>query len=182
MPSSGNNIVVVYNSKYGSTRRYAEWIAAATQADLLESSKAGLEDLLRYQAIVYGGSLHAVGIKGVKLITGNFGKLKDKRLIVFCVGASPAQPEAVRKVREHNFTREQQERIGFFFLRGAFNYDKLSAGDKILMGMLKASLKMRKEEDLDEDSKGLLACYDKPADWTDPKAVDPIIELLKSWT
>lgn len=33
-----NNIIVIYKSKYGSTKRYAQWIAEETKADFFESS------------------------------------------------------------------------------------------------------------------------------------------------
>ncbi|NLE01149.1 MAG: flavodoxin, partial [Fibrobacter sp.] len=51
-------IIVVYKSKYGTTKRYAEWIAEEVKADLFEQSAVSVEDLLKYDIIVYGGSLH----------------------------------------------------------------------------------------------------------------------------
>jgi hypothetical protein len=37
--------------------------------------------------------LHAVGITGVKLITDNFEQLKNKKIIVFGTGCSPAKKQ-----------------------------------------------------------------------------------------
>jgi hypothetical protein len=39
-----------------------------------------------------------VGINGIRLITGNYDKLKDKKLIVFGLGASPVRPAIVEEV------------------------------------------------------------------------------------
>lgn len=171
-------VVVIYNSNYGSTKRYAEWIAEAVHGDLLERSQAKVDDLSNYEVIVYGGSLHAVGIKGVKLITGHFNKFKDKKVIIYGVGASPAREKAIKAVFDKNFVGDIKERVHFFMLRGAFDYSKLSVGDKILMNMLKHQLEKKKPEELDEDMKGLLSCYDQPADWTDKAAIDPIINCI----
>lgn len=170
---------VIYNSKYGSTKRYANWIADEIHADLFEDSEIKINDLSQYNTIVFGGSLHAVGIKGIKLITKNFEILQDKKIIVFAVGCSPAHKEALEQVYNHNFNNTFNGTVHFFYLRGAFNYNDLSAADKLMMNALKAKIKMKKENELDEDAKNLLACYNHPADWTDKKAILPIVECIK---
>lgn len=60
----GSNTVVIYRSKYGSAKRYAEWIAQEVKADLFDGSKVSPADLEKYDTIVFGGSLYAVGILG----------------------------------------------------------------------------------------------------------------------
>lgn len=46
---------VIYNSQTGFTKRYAEWIAEATDADCFELSEAKKKNLSVYGAIVFGG-------------------------------------------------------------------------------------------------------------------------------
>jgi menaquinone-dependent protoporphyrinogen IX oxidase len=177
MLNNEKKVAVIYKSKYGSTKGYAEWIARDVDGDLFESSKIRIEDLSNYDTIVFGGSLHAVGITGVKLITDNFEKLRNKKIVVFAIGCSPAREEAIKHVKNHNFAVDIKDKIEFFYLRGAFNYNKLNFIDKIMMALLKRKLKKKKEE-LDEDSKGLLASYDNPVDWTDEKAIVPIVKYI----
>ena len=128
---------------------------------------------------MYGGSLYAIGIIGLGVIKDNFDKIKDKNLIVFSVGASPGREKALNDVRDHNFPPAMKKKINYFHLRGAFNYTRLNLLDKLLMSLLKFKLKRKKAEDLDEDSKGLLAAYDRPVDWTDKKAIAPIVDCIK---
>ena len=173
-------VLVIYKSKYGSTKRYAQWIAEEVNATLADSSEVKAEDLQKYDTIVFGGSLHAVGIKGIKFIVDNFEEIKDKKLIVYGVGASPWSEEVAVQVLNINFREGIREKINFFYLRGAFNYNKLSIGDKTLMNFLKLKLQSKKEEELDEEAKGLLACYDNPADWTDRAAIAPLVECIKT--
>lgn len=180
MSEKTKRIAVIYKSKYGSTKRYAEWIAEDVEGDLLESSMVKVNDLHKYDIIVFGGSLHAVGIKGVKLITDNFKQLKEKKIIVFGTGASPVRAEAIKHVLEFNFNQDVRKKINFFYLRGAFNYSKLSWLDKLMMRALKLKLKMKKEEELDDDSRELLASFNKPVDWTDKKVIIPIVECIRS--
>jgi menaquinone-dependent protoporphyrinogen IX oxidase len=178
--NNSNKIIVVYKSKYGSAKRYAEWIAEEVHADLFECSKVSLSDLLKYDTIVFGGALYAVGIIGFAIIKNNFRQLKDKNVIVFSVGASPPRKEALNDIINNNFTEEMKKKVSFFHLRGGFNYSKLNIVDKLLMTLLRIKIKMQKAEELDEDSKGLLACYDHPADWTNKKAIVPIVECISN--
>jgi flavodoxin len=48
-----SNIVVVYKSKYGSTEKYAKWIAEALSADIFKSNKIKPDMLENYSTIVY---------------------------------------------------------------------------------------------------------------------------------
>ncbi|PRX27215.1 menaquinone-dependent protoporphyrinogen IX oxidase [Orenia metallireducens] len=177
MKEQTNKTIVIYKSKYGSTKQYAKWIAQEVKGDLFENSEVDVSDLQDYDNIVLGGSLHAVGIKGVKVLTENFDRLKDKQLIVFAVGCSPATEDVINHIINHNFIEKMKEKIKFFYLRGAFNYKKLSLIDKLMMLALKFKLKMQKEA-LDEDAKRLLDSYDNPIDWTDKEAIAPIVEYI----
>ena len=170
-------IAVVYRSKSGYTKKYAQWIAASVEADLYRAGQVHLDDLLAYDTIVYGGALYAVGINGIGLITRNFEALKDKNLIVFALGATPVRPEIIEEVKNANLTPEQQERIRFFMLRGGFNKSKLKPVDRVLMALLKAKLKRRKDPGADE--RGMLAAYSQPLDFTDEKHIAPIVAAVK---
>ena len=171
-----SKIAVVYRSKSGFTEKYAKWIAEAVNADLLKGEETKIEDLLKYDTIVYGGGLYAVGINGVKRITNNLEKLKDKKIIVFGLGASPVRPEIYEEVKNKNFTKEQQERIGFFLLRGGFDQSKLKPVDRILMQLMKFSLKRKKN--LTPDEQGMLNAYSHPVDFTNEKSVEAIIARI----
>lgn len=178
MSQDVNKVLVIYKSKYGSTKRYAKWIAEGVNGDLIESSKVKSEHLKKYDTIVFGGFLHAVGISGVKIITENFKNIADKSLIVFAVGCTPEREKDIEKVFSANLKGEMRGKIQCFYLRGAFNYENLDFVDKMMMNALKIKLKKIKEEDLDEDAKGLLECYDNPVDWTDKKFIQPIVKCI----
>ncbi len=174
--------VVIYKSKTGFVKKYAVWLAEALSADLFEASKVSINLIRKYDTVIYGGSLHAVGIIGLKLITDNVDKLKDKKLIVFATGASPASEAVVEEIINSNIPVEQQEIIKLFYLRGGFNYNKLPFNDKILMTLLKwkIMIKKRQKKVLSRDEKGMLAAYCKPADFTKKELINDIIEFVNS--
>ena len=175
--------VVVYKSRYGSTGKYAHWIAEETGGDIFEASSVNGDVLGDYDVIIYGGSLHALGIVGFSVIKRNFERIKDKKLIVFSVGMSPAYPEAMEEVKKNNFTPAMTGKIEYFHLRGGFNFKKLNLMDKVLMFMMKQKIRINgRKRPLTNDEKGMLAAYKGPIDWTKKSSIEPILKSLNEFS
>lgn len=170
--------IVIYKSKTGFTKKYAKWIAEELSCDSLSVSEVNVNILESYDTVIYGGSLHAVGINGIKFITKNLHKLKDKKLVIFATGASPFREDIINEVINKNFTKDQQQYIRFFYMRGGFDYSKLNVFDKFLMTLLKWKLKSKRE--LTQDDKGMLASYKNPVDFTSKKNINEIITYVNS--
>jgi menaquinone-dependent protoporphyrinogen IX oxidase len=170
--------IVVYTSKTGYTKTYAEWIAKALNADLRESKRASLDLIASYDRVVYGGGVHASGINGLKRITKNLDKLNAKKIAVFAVGAAPGRTDELKSIQERNFSPTQRERIGFFYLRGGFDYNKLGRVDKILMTLMKWMLQRKKEKSADE--RGMLEAYERPIDFTREKNTEQLVAYMRS--
>lgn len=175
-----DKIAVVYRSKYGSTKKYAQWIAEEARADLYECSQVDINKLMEYHTIIYGGGLYASGIAGVPIITKNYNLLKDKRIIVFTVGlASTDDEEIFTPIIKKNFpSEEMRENIKFFHLRGGIDYKKLGIVHKSMMAMLKTMISRKDTNELSDDDKELLATYGGKVDFTDKNTIKPLISFL----
>lgn len=171
-----DKVVVVYRSGSGYTKNYATWLSEELQCDLLPGKSTKVSDLLEYDTIIYGGGLYAIGINGFGLIKKNYAQLKDKKIIVFAVGASPVRDDIIQVVRSANIPEEMSSNVQFYYLRGGFNYNKLSPLNKALMQLKKIQLKSTKNPDA--DTKGMLHSYDHPLDFTNKKNLRPILESL----
>lgn len=178
MLNENSSIAVIYKSKYGSTRKYAGWIAIKLDADLYEISDVRKNDLIKYDVIIYGGPLCAGKIKGIDLINKNYKMIEDKNIIVFAVGLSSKFQESKNTILTSNFKEDIREKINLFYLRGAFNYKELGVADKVLMNVMKITLKAKKEEELDQDSKEMLEAFEKPVDFSNKKLVNPIVDFV----
>lgn len=168
--------IVVYKSKYGYTKRYAEWIAEELRCDIKED--AALGDILGYDVIICGGGCYAGSINGARLLTKNLSRLSGKKLILFAVGSSLGAEKDMIPFWEKNLTAEQRRTIAHFYLRGGFDYGRLGSTDRLMMNMLKAHLK--KIKDPDEETRGLLAAYDVPVDFTDKERLAELLEYVKN--
>lgn len=150
--------IVIYKSKSGYTETYAKWIAEELKCDLKQASDVAINELQKYDVIIYGGGLYAVGINGVSLINTNYSSLVNKKIIVWATGANTGRKEELLQVWNHNFTKEQLKNIKTFYLRGGFDYKRLNITDKILMNMLK--IKLKSKNNRTEDEQGMLDAYD----------------------
>lgn len=67
-----NNIIVMYQSKYGATQKYAQWLADALGCSLKETKKATLDQVQKHDVIILGGGTYATGIAGVSFLKKAF--------------------------------------------------------------------------------------------------------------
>jgi menaquinone-dependent protoporphyrinogen IX oxidase len=170
--------ILIYKSKSGFTKKYAEWIAEELSIEMFEASKVTADMLMAYDILIYGAGLYAGGINGLNLITQNLDKFNDKKIVVFTTGASPSKEETITEIRNKNLTSKQQKHVQFFYLRGGFDYSKLKLIDRFLMLLLK--MKLSKKKELTPDEKGMLAAYDTSVDFTNKKNIDELISYVKS--
>lgn len=166
--------IVVYKSKYGYTKKYAQWLAESLGCDIKEN--ASLADVMRYDTIIYGGGIYAGRINGAKLITKNLEKLSGKMLALFAVGANVGRPKELEAFWKQALEENVRLNVTHFYLRGGFDYGRLGSMDRFMMDMMKKML--LKKDVLTEDEKGLLAVYETPADFTDRKNLEEMLRLF----
>jgi len=172
------DIAVIYKSKYGSTKRYAGWIALRLDADLYEVSDIRPRDLDEYDTIIYGGGLYIGNINGLKFLTKNYDRIKNKKIIVFSVGMESENNDLNKKIIDKNFDEELINNISLFSFRGTFDYGQLNLIDKLLMKGLRKSISEKSIRDLTEDDKIILEGFKKEVDLCDKKSINLLIESV----
>lgn len=173
-------ILVSYQSKYGSTERYAKWIAEALGCQAVERSKVSGADLNGCDIFVYGGGLYAGGIAGIKLVTGNWPLLEGKRVAVFTTSLTPPTGKAFfDDVMERNFTVPMRERISAFHFRGGLRLDELSLPHKAVIAMLRKVLGKKTDAELTEEERLMRDALRNGGDFCDRNAIEPLIEWAR---
>ena len=166
--------IVAYKSKSGYTKTYAEWIAQELDCDIKENAE--ISDIIGYDTIIYGGGMYAGGFNGIKLITKNLDKLSGKKIALFAVGSNPGREHEMQSFWDKVLTAKQQKNIGHFYLRGGFDFSKLTSGDKILMKMLKVRLQKLKKRT--EDEQGMLDAYVTPVDFRNKENIRSLLDYV----
>ncbi len=170
--------IIIYQSKYGATKKYAGWLRQMTGFDCVETPKAAPSEVAQYDTIILCGGIYASGIAGLSFLKKNIGRLKNKKTAVLCVGASPYDEKAFEEIREHNLTGELRG-IPLFYGRGAWDMSKMRFADRILCTLLQKSVAKKDPSTYEPWMAGLMSAVGQAADWTDKKYLEPLIEYLK---
>lgn len=172
------NGVILYQSKYGTTKKYANWLSEETGFECIKTKKADIKEISKFEIIILGGGIYASGIAGLSFLKKNINRLTGKRIIVFCCGASPYEESAFQQIREHNMQNTLSD-IPVFYCRGAWDMDVMSFKDRTLCNLLKKAVAKKDPADYEIWEKALMAAGESQCDWTDKKYIEPIIEYIK---
>ena len=172
-----NSGIVIYRSKYGSARKYAGWLAEKTGFDCIEAAKAGIGALAPYHTVVLCGGIYASGIAGLSFLRKNRRQLQDRKLAVFCVGASPYHPQAFDELIAHNM-KEDLKDIPVFYGRGAWDEQSMSFKDRTLCRLLQKAVAKSAPAERKPWMEALLCAAGQQCDWTDEKYLEPLLQYL----
>ena len=172
------NGIILYQSKYGATKKYADWISEETGFKCVETKSTNIKEVEEYDNIILGGGIYAMGIAGLSFLKKNIEKLSGKNIIVYFCCASPYDEEAVKQIRTHNMT-DKLSGIPVFYCRGAWDMDSMSFKDRTLCKMLRKAVSKKNPDDYEIWEKAIMEAGEKKCDWTDKKYVEPILECIK---
>lgn len=168
--------IVVYESHYGHTERYARWLAEDLGCRALPRRQVRPADLAGCDTVLYGGGLYAGGVAGARFLDG---RLLGKRLALFTCGlADPANPEnaaALARAAERALPPPLRATAAVFHLQGGIDYPRLRRTHRAMMAMLRATLANRDPASLREEDRELLRTYGQVVDFTDRAALAPLL-------
>lgn len=169
--------IVIYNSQTGFTKRYANWISEAAGTECLDLEAAKKKDLTSYDAIIYGSWACAGGISKIRWFKTNAGKWIGKKLIIYCVGASPIDSPEIEPFLKQNLKDPKLRNVKAFYCPGGLNYEKMPAPSKTMMKIFIKALKAKKEKT--EAEQEMIKVISSSYDITDKKYIEPILAYLK---
>lgn len=171
------NGIILYRSKYGATKKYAEWLMEAIGFDIQETTKADISQVAQYETVILCGGIYASGIAGLSFLKKNYERLKSKRIAVFCVGASPYDETAFEAIKKHNMKGEL-ESIPVFYGRGTWDQDNMSFTDRTLCKMLQKVVAKKDPRDYEPWETALISAVGKTCDWTDRAYLKPLLAFI----
>ena len=171
----GMRTLIVYFSKTGNTKKYAEDIAAAVKCEAIPLKKFKKKMIDEYDTIVFGSRVMGNRIQKVDDFLANYDLMKEKNVILFAVGMSLVSKETRANLISGNLL--DLYHIRFYQLRGGFDYGKLSFFEKLLMSN---SLRMiQNDPNATVDQQMLLKLKETPMEFYDDAGVDRIISVIR---
>lgn len=192
--------IVIYKSKYGASKQYAQWIAEELECPAVSIDEVKKSDLKNYDKIIYGGGVQAGGIKELdkfmKWIKSDLklldmyrsGKITaedlkssgvcEKHIAIFAVGINLDNTEARQQLRDINFPKNYMKHLPCYYLPGEYHPENLQGADKAIMGMAKKMLMKKRASEVTEDDHKLLECLEKGCNLIDRERIRPLIEEM----
>jgi menaquinone-dependent protoporphyrinogen IX oxidase len=146
--------IIIYSSKYGSTKQYAEWIAADSGADIVSVEKADPKKLAAYGTVVFGACVYVGKMRKIDFLAKNAAALEGKKVLVFAVCSSKTGEKQANEIMESNIPAALRPKVKFFSLAGKIG--KLDLLDSILIqAPLAAARSKYKKTGSEEDRRAL---------------------------
>ena len=169
--------LVLFQSKYGATRKYADMLKEEYGWDILETKDYDSSVVKNYDTILFAGGIYAGGIAGIRCLKKHYPEIKNKNLAVFCVGALPFDEKAMEELKLHNM-KEELSRIPLFYGRGKWDESVMSLKDRFMCGVLKKMVGKQSADSLEPWMKELLSSIGQKCDWADKTYLLPLIEAI----
>ncbi|MGN7821349.1 flavodoxin domain-containing protein [Chitinophaga sp. 22536] len=124
--------IIIFQSKYGATRQYAEWISKALQIPAVEADKVTPAQLSTADFLILGTSIYIGKMLLRPWLLQHEAQLSGKPLFLFVVCAT--KPEEVEKLNGYvaqNVPAPVLTRCLRYFLPGKIKFSDLSFADKL---------------------------------------------------
>lgn len=172
--------IIIYGSKYGTTKSYAEELSNKTGIKAVSYEKnINLND---YNVILYLGALYAGGVLGLSKTLKKIKNASNKKIIISTVGLSdPTDIYNISNIEKSMKKQLPEDVINvakIFHLRGGIDYSKLGFTHKTMMSLLyKKAIKIPEKEKTAE-TKAMIETYNKRVNFVDFNSLDKIIEEI----
>ena len=142
-------VLILYKSKAGSTKQYAEWLHQAIKESVIyDLGEFNIDDISHYDLIIIGSRTYMGRIDAQKFIVKNWAALKERRVFLFSVGLLPQEEEASRQAYELIPKEIRAKLLGYEKLPGRLDFESLNLLDKTISKLLgtKQSDNVKKSE------------------------------------
>lgn len=172
--------IIIYGSQYGTTRRYVDELGKRTGVEVKNYEE--IEDVNKYDTIIYFGALYAGGVMGMKKTFSKLVSVSNRKIIIATVGlADPTDDENTTTIKmgmEKQLSKDVFEHAYIFHLRGGIDYSCLGFKHKTMMTMLYKKAIGLPEEKKTAEVRAMIETYGKKVDFVEFSYLDDIVELI----
>ena len=173
-----NNMIVVYKSSTGFTKKYAEWIAKEMKCALADYKKVTADNLSKYDVIIFGTRAHAGMIDRYQKAKKLFEKSNAAKVILFVTGAAPnAATDVVEKLWHQNLTTDEMAKVPHFYMQSGLCYENMSLLDRMMMKA--AAVMIKKKKNKTSEEMGFEQAIKSSFDISSKAYIEPLISYMK---
>lgn len=175
--------IVLYKSKYGSSKQYAKWLAEALQCAAVRVEDAPMDEVVSYDVVLYVGGIYAGGVNGFKQFAKHLDALRNKKLLLCMVGmTNPAEQAKYQQFFMHNVPEPYRDSVKPFALRGDQLFSKMNFIHRVMMNMPKAMTEKIPVEQRTADDQYFLAHFGEDIHYAKQENIREIVEYVNKKT
>lgn len=164
-------VLIIYHSKTGFSKRYAQWLAEALDCQAIPFKERKRVSENDYEKIIFFGGLYAGQMSGLKWLKNKLPELSGKRLAAVAVGCAPMDGPDLSESMTKLFGGTPE--IKGFYCQGGLDYEHMGAVDRAMMAALRAALKRKPE------MAEMLNVISHSFDGTKREYLDPVIRWAR---
>lgn len=172
-----SKILILYKSKYGATEKYVNILKSKFNCDVFNLNINQPSDYEEYDIVVLAGGIYASGISIMSFLRRFYDNIRDKKVAIFCVGASPFNEKAFEEIKERNL-KEDLKDIPVFYGRGAWDERKMNFIDGVMCKVLNIVIKRKDPNTYEPWMKAFVESNGKQCNWVDEKYLEPLIDWI----
>lgn len=170
-------IAIIYSSRTGFSKQYAEMLQQKVGGELFDLSKMRkLNQVMGADVLVYIASIMGGRMREFKFIDKNIYDLERPRKIFVGVGLTPPEEQVYLGFKQTNCPFGFENKIKFFLLRGGMRYSELRGVDKLLMKNILKNLSKKEERSPVEEE--MYQAIINGADYVNEESLEPIVQEI----
>ena len=170
------DILLLYTSGTGFTKRYADWIGEELGIEAVPFKDCTPARMAQADLVIYGGSVNGGILTGQAKAERMAKRAGNRPVIWFATGLRPATERTLGLLRKNNFGSGSE--VPLFYFPGGLDKEKLRPGDRTMLRVYRAMLRRRRG--LHPEDAEIIRRLITPADYSDRNAIAPLVEYVRS--
>ncbi len=169
-------VAIVYTSKFGHTKQYADWLAAhlgKDDADVVNVATFNPTQLLAYKLIIFASGVYGDKMPIMDYVKKNIMGISTAKTMFLAVSwYTNDSEEAVQKLTEENYPDQFKGKVPLYVVNSGIDKKKISVADKAKL--LASQVMIEKKDGRSNDDINILAIMKGYSDPTAEENLDSI--------
>ncbi|MGN0675178.1 MAG: flavodoxin family protein, partial [Oscillospiraceae bacterium] len=174
-------VAVVYSSKFGHTKQYADWLKGdLDDVDVINIAGFNPTQLLAYKLIIFACGVYGDKLSVMDFIKKNLSAINPQKIMIMAVSwYTNDSEEAAKKLIEENYPEQFKNVVPIYVVNSGIDKKKVSPMDT--MKLLAAQVMIEKKDGRSSDDINALAILKGYADQTSKDNLESIKKGIEEY-
>ncbi|MBD5141654.1 MAG: hypothetical protein HDT25_09630 [Ruminococcus sp.] len=168
-------IAIVYSSKYGHTKKYADWLKEDVDADAIDIGKFNITQMLAYKLVIFACGVYGDKLSIMDFVKKNITAIPTQKTMIMAVGwYTNDSKEAAEKLMNDNYPPEFKGKVPIYVVNSGLDKKQVSKMDSVKLVAAKLAIEKKDGRSSDDiNALGILNGY------SDPTSKDNLASIKK---